>query len=270
MKIGLVVPTLNGMRYLPQAVDSILTQRGNFDIEVLVVDGGSHDGSCDYLSQVGDSRLRFVTGRDGGQSEAINRGMAGLSSDIVGWLNHDDLLRPLALQTVADAFKRDGGAQWVVGTADMIDENGDPCRTWITRYKNHLLRHYNYRRLLQENFISQMSVFWKKSFGQSLSRHNQLLDCRLRYAMDYDLWLRMGNLSNPYVLPECLAAFRIHGNSITYANRVAQFREQYRVAAPFLNGDYVGKVLHISKSVSFVFVLKLLHWMESALPRAGR
>src|SRR3954469_16463600 len=104
MRISIVTPSFNQCGYLHRTAESILSQRGPFELEWIVVDGGSADGTVDLLALLAssDPRVQFTSGPDRGQSHAINVGMTRAKGDVVAWLNSDDLYAPGALATVAD------------------------------------------------------------------------------------------------------------------------------------------------------------------------
>jgi glycosyltransferase involved in cell wall biosynthesis len=209
VKISIVTPSFNGRAYLEQAARSVLSQQGAFDLEWIVVDGGSTDGTVEFLRSIRDDRVRWSSEADRGQSHAINKGLALAGGDVVAWLNTDDLYAPGALAAAADAFQRHPAAQWLAGRYEIIDADGAVIRPAVARYKERSLRRYSYRALLRENFVSQPAVFWRREFGRRVGP----LDESLHYTMDYDLWLRMGREVAPLRVDRVLAQFRLHGGS---------------------------------------------------------
>lgn len=240
MKVSIVTPSFNGRRYLEATARSILSQSGPFELEWVVVDGGSTDGTVDFLGTLDDPRVRWTSEADRGQSHAINKGMDAASGDVVAWLNTDDLYAPGALAAVAGAFAANPAAQWLAGRCEIIDAGGTVIRPAVRRYKERSLRRYAYRKLLRENFISQPAVFWRRDFGRRVGP----LDESLHYTMDYDLWLRMGRQSPPLVLDRVLAQFRLHRASKTGAVKREQFDEQYRVACRYVGSDRMSRWVH--------------------------
>jgi glycosyltransferase involved in cell wall biosynthesis len=240
ISISIITPTLNGQRYLSQMLQSGLTQQGNFNLNWIVVDGGSTDGTLEILKSVNDPRLAWTTDPDSGQSAAINRGLAQATGDIVAWLNCDDLYKPGALASVADAFEKNPQSQWLVGRCDNIDSQSQPTRPGITRYKNRLLDRFSFKSLLRINMICQPAVFWRRPFGQSVGK----LDESLHWTMDYDLWLRMASRCPPLILNEPLASFRVHPQSKSRGGGPAQFREGYLVARRYAQHDPLSRLIH--------------------------
>ncbi len=236
-RITIITPSFNQAQFLPATARSVLSQEGTFDLEWLVVDGGSTDGTVDYLKSLNDPRVRWVSEKDRGQGDAINKGLARASGEIVAWLNSDDLYAPGALSRVAGAFGADPQKQWVIGRCDIVDESGNEIRHRVTAYKDWFLRRYSYRRLLRENFISQPAAFWRKSAASAI-------DESLHYTMDYDLWLRLGKLSDPIFIDDVLAHFRFHSTSKSGAVSREQFDEQYRVAMRYFERDRLSRWVH--------------------------
>lgn len=205
--ISITMPSFQQAGFLEEAVRSVLDQPTT-GVELLVMDPGSTDGSQELLlslqKEYGD-RLVLNFEPDNGQSEAINRGLALARGEILSWLNSDDRLRPGALANIA-GWLDSPQPRWLYGRAGMIDGQGNPHASCIVHYKNWRGRRFSRLKLLTENYIPQMAVFWNRAMwervgGVDLDRH---LD------MDYDLWLRFAGVAEPLVLRDILADFRVH------------------------------------------------------------
>jgi glycosyltransferase involved in cell wall biosynthesis len=253
MRISIVTPSFNQRDYLQQTLHSVLSQVGDFTLEHLVLDGQSTDGTIDLLTSTTDPRLHWSSQKDTGQSDAINRGLRLATGDIVGWINSDDLYTPGTLAAVATAFT-DPAVMWVVGRYQIIDLHGQIIRPLVVEYKNRFLRHYSYRRLLRENFIAQPSVFWRRSFGEKIGP----LDESLHHAMDYDLWLRMGRVSNPLILDRVLSQFRIHPHSKSGRLNRERFNEDYAVASRYTQTDSFSRWVHKLNNEKIVWAYRLM------------
>lgn len=220
--ISIVTPSLDQAPFLERTIASVLGQEGDFDLEYLVLDGGSTDGSAEILRRH-EGRLAYRIEKDTGQANAINKGLRAVKGDVVGWVNSDDLLYPGALARVAAAFAAHPETAWLHGGCEIVDEHDRPIRRWVTAYKDFRCRRYSRRALLVENFVSQMTVFWRRS---ALDRVG-LLDESLRYSFDYEYWLRLSALGDPLYVPERLAAFRWYTSSKSGANFERQFAEDH-------------------------------------------
>lgn len=254
MKFSIVTPSFNQCAFLAQTMQSILSQQGDFDLEWIVVDGGSTDGTVELLKSISDPRVRWTSEKDRGQSDAVNKGLSCASGEIVGWLNSDDLYTPGALDRVRRAFGEHAGIAWLAGRCAIIDSSGKRIREGVTEYKNQELSRYSYRNLLRENAISQPAVFWRREFGQAVGE----LDVSLHHTMDYDLWLRMGRRCDPYILNRTIALFRLHGQSKSGTETRGRFAEGYGVAKRYFNGDRGSQIVHWLNGEKIVWSYRLM------------
>jgi glycosyltransferase involved in cell wall biosynthesis len=238
--ITILTPLLDGSTFFPEMQRSIMSQTGDFDLQWIVIDGGSGEETLAQLRAIKDSRFAWFSEPDQGQAAAINKGLGMARGDIVGWLNADDLYTPGAAAAAIDAFNTHPDAQWLVGRCHMVDEFGQQIRRSISRYKERLMRNYSFKSLLRTNMINQPAVFWRRSFGQSVGP----LDDSLYYTMDYDLWLRMAKRRKPLIVDRVLAHFRVHGTSKSHGGCREQFVEGYRVACRHVAGDTISRWVH--------------------------
>jgi len=222
--ISIITPSLNQGTFIERTIRSVQDQEVALPVEYIVVDGGSTDNTLDILKRYSD-RIRWVSEKDSGQSDALNKGIAMASGSIIGYLNSDDIYLPGALQKIAGKFVLHPKTNWVYGMAKMIDDQEKETRKWISWYKSKKSGTFKYNRLLVENYISQPAVFFRKEAFYEAGG----FDLSLHYAMDYDLWIRLARISPPLVLQDDLAAFRIQSQSKSIKNYKKLFREQYQV-----------------------------------------
>jgi len=257
VKFSIITPSFNQRAFLARTARSILSQTGDFELEWIVVDAASTDGTLELLQSLRDPRMTFASEPDRGQSHAINKGLAAACGDVVAWLNADDLYAPGALAAVAAAFIAHPGCQWLVGRCQIIDEHDRPIRSAITRYKERFLARYSYRQLLRENFMSQPAVFWRRAFGQAIGP----VDESLHFTMDYDLWLRMGKTAAPLIIDAPLAQFRVHAASKSGRVNRRQFDEGYEVACRYCDADGVSRIAHRLNVEKIVWTYRMLRLM---------
>src|SRR5436305_2231797 len=200
--ITVITPCLNARDTLEETLASVRSQHYP-DVEHLVVDGGSTDGTLDVLE--GAEGIRYVSEPDRGLSDAMNKGVAMATGEVLGWLNADDFYLPGALQRVGEAFERDPGALWATGRCIIVDDSGREIRKPVTAYKNMLLRRYSHSLYLTQNFISAPATFVHKRGHDAAG----LYDERFRISMDYDLYLRLAQHADPLVIDAPLSAFRM-------------------------------------------------------------
>ena len=243
--VSIAMPSFQQAAFLEEAVRSVLDQEG-VDVELLAMDPGSQDGSRELLlslqKKYGD-RLILHFEPDQGQSDAINRGLAQSSGRILGWLNSDDRLRPGALVKVAN-WLDSPEPRWVYGRAGMIDGQGKPHSSFIVNYKSWRGRKFSLLKLLTENFIPQMAVFWNRAMWERAGG----LDINRHLEMDYDLWLRFAQVAEPLVLKDILADFRVHveakGSRHTESQLSAAFETARKHGAGFGWQGRVALLVH--------------------------
>ncbi|MCK4602895.1 MAG: glycosyltransferase, partial [Phycisphaerae bacterium] len=224
-KISIITPSYNHAGFLHRAIDSVRSQRGDFELEHIIVDGGSSDDTVNVLESYGGA-IRWISEPDKGQADALNKGMAMATGNVFGWLNSDDLYEPGCLADVAKIFADEPQTQWVYGKVRIVDSAEREIRRCVTWYKNIRMRRWSFRKLLAENWISQMGVFWRRSAAEQISPFRT----QLHYCMDYDYWLRLGLRWPGRFVDRYLAAFRVHPASKSTTGFISQFREELEVA----------------------------------------
>ncbi len=230
-KVSIITPSYNQAQFLEATLDSVLSQTYS-NIEYIVIDGGSDDGSLDIIRRHASRLALWVSEPDLGQVDAINKGFASATGDIFAWLNSDDTYEP---ETVAHAvgFLQD---QWdvgmVYGDAYYIDRDGRR----IARYPAGPTDYQGLRRGI--NTIPQQTMFFRAKLWHMVGP----LDPSFFYAMDYDLWVRIAAVSPIAFHPEHWANFRLHdqSKSLTAARRC--WPEMIRVH--FREGGSVFSILY--------------------------
>ena len=218
-KVSLLTPTYNSKPYLRAAIESVLGQDYP-NIEYLVMDGGSTDGTVELLMEFGDA-VRWISEADSGQADAIARGFAQTTGEILGWVNADDELKPGAIRAAVDAFRDNPDAALIYGDADFIDANGriiGPC-TVVEPYSRHRLVHYG-------DYIIQPAALFTRQAYESVGG----LDTSLHWAMDWDLWIRLAQRYEVVYIQENLASYRWLGSNKTAEGGFARLGEVEGVA----------------------------------------
>lgn len=256
IKVSIITPSYNQGNYIENTIKSILSQKGDFELEYIIIDGKSTDNTLEIIKQhaAQDTRLQWISEADNGQSDAINKGLNMATGDIIAWLNSDDLYEEGALQKIADYFKANPDINWLFGKCKIINENGNEIRKYITAYKNYFLKKYSYKKLLAENFVSQPTVFWRKSFQDKIG----LLNLDENYCMDYEYWLRMGKTSKPSYLDTYLSSFRYYSESKSGAVNKKQFQDELRLAKKFGKKYPLAIKLHQFNYYKITFIYKIL------------
>jgi glycosyltransferase involved in cell wall biosynthesis len=214
--VSIVTPSLNMARFLPQTIESVLSQDYP-EIEYIVMDGGSTDGTIEILKSYGD-RLRFYSAPDGGAADAINRGFQRSRGSILGWLSADDTYMPGAVSAVVSKFADAPDAAAVYGKANWTNPEGGVIGPYP-------VRPFDRERLLHECYICQPACFFRRSAFERVG----MLDATLQVVFDHDLWIRLSE-HDPFVqVDRHLANSRMHRASKTLGNRTQMYLESFRI-----------------------------------------
>ena len=212
--VTIVTPSLNQGRFLGETIASILGQDYPH-LEYLIQDGGSTDESAAVAAAFGD-RLTWISERDTGQSNAINRALHRARGEIVGWVNADDVLLPGAITTIVEAATRRPDAGLYFGDGELIDEHG--CLLQRIAVPNPLplwdLVHHTFP-------IVQPAAFFRRAVFERVGG----LQEDLSYTMDWDLVIRLAKLAPFEYVPAALARQRIHGGTKTATGGFQRYRE---------------------------------------------
>jgi glycosyltransferase involved in cell wall biosynthesis len=206
-KISIITPSFKQAAFVEETIKSVLDQ-GYPNLEYLVVDGGSKDGTIDILKKY-EKQLSWISEKDRGQSDALNKGFRRATGDVLAFINSDDRYEPGALKAVGEYYASHPEAMWVTGKCRVIDAGSREIRKNVTAYKNFWLWWGSYNALLVLDYVSQPSTFWHRKVVEKVG----LFDESLHYSMDYDYSLRVGQHFKLNFLNAYLASFRIHGAS---------------------------------------------------------
>lgn len=217
MLVSIVTPSLQQGEFIERTLASVWRQNcGGLagEIEHIVMDGGSTDGTVEILERWRD-RISFSTGPDAGQSAAINAGLAKASGEILAYLNSDDVYCDGAVAAAAAAFEADPSLDVVYGDADFVDCDD----RFIARYPTD---EWSLERLKLVCFLCQPAVFFRRRVLERFGPFN----ANLRYCMDYEYWLRLAARGVRFEhIPVTLAASRIHPATKTLSSPLSVHTE---------------------------------------------
>ena len=204
MLVSIVTPSFNQDRYIETTIQSVLSQDYP-QIEYSIVDGGSTDDTLSVVQKYEDRLAWWVSEKDNGQTDAINKGFARANGDILAWINSDDTYEPGAVAAAVRYLQEHPGVGMVYGDCNYIDEGGHVIGKFSASQTNY--------RLLRQGYthIPQQTMF----FRAELWRQVGPLDTSFYFAMDYDLWTRLAARMEIKYLPQTWANFRLHTSAKT-------------------------------------------------------
>jgi glycosyltransferase involved in cell wall biosynthesis len=208
MKVSVITPSFNQGQFIERTLQSVAMQSGA-EIEHVVVDGGSTDNTVDVLKRFGHG-VRWVSEKDKGQADAVNKGIRSTNGEIIGWLNSDDIYFSEAISRAVTFFEGHPEVDVIYGMAEHIDRNDQP-------FEDYPSEPWNFERLKDTCFICQPAAFFRRSV---VEKHG-FLDDNLHFCMDYEFWLRLGKAGVRFEYLEVkLAGSRLYQENKTLASRV--------------------------------------------------
>jgi glycosyltransferase involved in cell wall biosynthesis len=216
--VSIVTPSFNQAKFLEATIQSVLSQDYP-DIEYIIVDGGSTDGSADLIKRYSDRLAWWVSERDRGQTDAINKGFGRARGQVLAWLNSDDTYEPGAIRQAVDFLQLHSDVGMVYGDTNFIDENGRKIGRFGAAQTNYSLLRQGYVH------IPQQASFFQADLWQKVGP----LDPSFYFAMDYDLWVRLAKQAPLVYTPQLWANFRLHGSGKTIASDDRCWPEMLRV-----------------------------------------
>lgn len=225
--VSIITPSFNQGRFIEETIKSVISQEGDFYLEYLIMDGGSTDETVEIIKKY--DRLikegnwpfkclgieyRWVSEKDKGQADAVNKGFKAAKGTILGWLNSDDTYLPGAVSKALRYFEENEGVMMVYGEGYHINETGGIIERYYTEP-------FDREKFACKCFICQPTVFLRRKVLEEVG----MLDADLHLCMDYDYWIRISEKLKIGFLPEYLANSRLYPETKTMSKRVEIYRE---------------------------------------------
>lgn len=210
--VSIVTPSYNQGEFIKATIDSVLNQDYP-NIEYIVMDGGSKDNTVDILKSYGD-RIQWVSEKDGGQADAVNKGVKRAKGQIIGWLNSDDTYLEGAVSKMVAYLKEHPDTDMVYGEGYYTDKEGNITERYLTEK-------FDYHRLAEMCIICQPTAFFTKEIVEKVG----MLDASHHLSMDYELWLRMAKSGKIAYIPDYIATSRMYEENKTLSRRTEVFEE---------------------------------------------
>ncbi len=232
-KISIVTPSYNHAAFIEATIRSVLLQ-GYPNLEYIIIDGGSTDGTVDIIKKYKEHLTYWVSEKDAGQYDAINKGFAKSSGEIMFWLNSDDMLCPWAFYVAATVFMQCPDIEWLTSSRPLTWSQLGLCiadmpadgfsRKTFYQGRNVRTNHYYHFHIQQE------STFWRRSLWL---RSGGYINADIDYAGDFDLWARFWEFGDLVCINVPLGGYRRHGDQKAlndyqrYADEAATVLKRY-------------------------------------------
>ena len=217
MRITVVTTTLNAMPYIADTTRSVL-QSTYSDLEYMIIDAGSCDGTLEYLRSLSDSRVQLHVRKGSGPYEAVDWGFRHATGDVHAWLNGDDLYYPGTISSVAQPFTEFPDIQWITGLPSFVDAEGRCTMVAVpSSYPRRYIANGWFTPSVFGSLI-QESMFWRRGLYERAGG----LDLGYELAADFELWTRFARYAPLVAVNTLLAAWRKHGS-----NRSVTMRSMY-------------------------------------------
>ncbi len=217
-KVSIITPSFNQGQFLEASIRSVLEQDYP-NIEYIIVDGSSKDESVEIIKKYQNHLAWWVSEKDKGHADALNKGFSHATGEILAWLNSDDIYFPNAVSEAISVLRSHPEVGMVYGNADLIDDAGATIGQFAAKQTS-------YRQMLRGSVhIPQATTFFRSKLWQQVGP----LDLSLFFSFDYDLWVRLAKVSQLLYVPKRWAKFRIHGAGKTIVNDDRCYPDMLRV-----------------------------------------
>ena len=224
-KISIITPSYNDAAYLEQTILSIISQ-GYPNLEYIIIDGGSTDGSIEIIKKYADQLSYWVSEKDDGMYHAIQKGFKKSTGEVMGWINSDDMHHHRSLFTIGQIFADFDEIKWLQGFPNTVDEQGAII---FASSPNDVDRFFFYQKkhTSTTKFIQQESTFWRRSLWEKAGGY---ISTDYRFAGDFELWMRFFQYEKLYNVYGLLGSFRLSsGGQASVDHYTLYIEETYKI-----------------------------------------
>lgn len=255
--VSIITPSYNCGAYIRYTIKSVLNQSYT-NLEHIIIDGGSNDNTVDILKEYNE--LIWISEKDQGQSDAINKGFKKARGEIIGWLNSDDTYNPSAVEGAVKCFIDNPNIDLVYTDVNIINERGEIIG--ISKGDD-----FDLQRILTFNMVKQPSLFMRRKVTDDLSGLNE----GLHYVMDQEFWLRAGvsNFKFCYLKNAIFANFRLIKGTKSFESALSFNKEWQKIVEEYIDHPSLGfidssnKEKIISVSIARIYIANMVSALES-------
>lgn len=269
MKFSIVTPSYNSERFIAETIESVLSQKGDFTIEYIIVDSQSQDNtikiaknyqrtleSGEYRINCSGVAIKIYQEKDDSMYEAINYGFSKATGDIYAWINSDDIYLPGAFGVIAQTFAGYPEVKWIKGITSYINE-------YSTIFKAGHCFMYD-QKWLQKGvygkdayFVQQDSVFWRSTLWEIAKG----IDARFKKAGDYSLWIKFSQYEPLYTVKAYISCFRKVKGQLS--QDIDSYRKEYALIPVINQHNFLRKIVRMfflyESKIFFLFLRKFVY-----------
>ena len=225
MKFSIVTPVYNGQKYIRETIESVLSQRGDFEIEYIIVDGDSSDKTIDIIKEYekklknNNIKFKWISEKDNGMYDAINKGFDMATGDIFAWINHDDKYELGVFEIISKTFQKFPKINWLEGITSYINPNGKLINSGLCMIYN---QKWLFMGVYGRNayFVHQDGVFWKRELWNKIKK----IPTEYKFAGDYWLWINFAKFEKLWTLKASVSFFRKRDGQLS--SNMKKYREE--------------------------------------------
>ena len=243
-KISIVTPSLNQAPFLEETVLSVLNQN-YLNLEYMIIDGGSTDGSIDIIKKYERGLSYWISEKDKGMYDAINKGFERSSGEIMAYINSDDVYTPDTFKKIARLFSDLPQVDWITGRTGYIDERGVVTGVAVKKTYNRMLLRNGFYQSPYSYVVNQNAVFWRRRLWNTVEE----IKNGLKFAGDFFLWVKFSEHAELYFVDEVFSSFRRHSMQKSLETSL-YIKEAHSIKKPnprLLANMILGRKVHLAE-----------------------
>lgn len=254
-KISVITPSYNQAGFIEETIKSVLVQ--NYpNLEYIIIDGGSTDGTVDIIEKYAENLFYYISEKDKGQADAINKGFKIATGDIICWLNSDDIFEPNAFKNVIEAFNNNHsdfiyGDGWLFGQGIRLHNKYAKVKPGIVT--EHILKYCDP--------LHQPSTFWTRAVLDEVG----FLDENLHYVLDWEFFIRISQKFQLTYVPFPFSGYRIHQDCKTESGNLKRSNEIIQTIQKYAPDEWVQLYLDLQPYCPELLAMKK-SWQRFYIP----
>jgi glycosyltransferase involved in cell wall biosynthesis len=229
--ISIIIPTFNSGKYLEEALLSVFSQKTDYKVELIIIDGVSTDDTLKILKKYENKfknkngfLFKWISEKDDGMYDAINKGLNLATGNVMTYLGSDDIFMPGSIQTVMSIFESKKEIKWITGWPTYINQVGLITRVYFIHGYDREFIKKGYYKTDYLHFIQQEGTFWKRELWEKLKRG---INNRYKLAGDYFLSTSFSRFEKLTTLHSSLAGFRLHSEQL-HSNYFSKYKKEMK------------------------------------------